>query len=240
MYLVIPKCGCTFVKNMLWMIDHSGEAHVNPRRVHDDDTAFLRATAHGKTDAEIRQSEFAFTVVRDPVERFISLYFDKVIGNGHRKFVPLRAVLAADHRLNISAATAQEHRENCKILIGWIKRNLKGKSELKPDAHWTPILWRRDMMTHFDLKLLPLGGLDRRLKVLLGGYVPRIDEIVGSSERYQSARLVARRDLLDPELREMILATYHGDTKLTSSVWDYWTEHKPQCAAEIPRAGQFL
>jgi hypothetical protein len=97
-YLVIPKCGCTFIKNVLWHLENDA-SHGNALRIHDDDNYFQRADALGLTAEQIIMREHAFTVVRNPIDRFFSLYSDKVVGKGHARFVPLRKVLVDNHGL---------------------------------------------------------------------------------------------------------------------------------------------
>jgi len=68
LHLVIPKCGCTFVTNLLWRLEH-GNDHDQPIRVHDDDNRFLRADALGLNAADIRGEAHAFTVLSNPVSK---------------------------------------------------------------------------------------------------------------------------------------------------------------------------
>src|SRR5690554_6581898 len=91
-YLVIPKCGCTYIKNFLWKIDFQSD-YADPTRVHDEDRVFARASDNSYTAKTIRENPYSFTVLRNLVDRFLSLYFDKVIGEGYRRFVPLKKVL---------------------------------------------------------------------------------------------------------------------------------------------------
>lgn len=238
-YLVIPKCGCTFVKNLLWRIDHQHD-HMNPVRVHDDDNAFPRASDHGYSEAQIRQNEYAFTIFRNPVDRFLSLYFDKVAGPGQMRFVPLREVLIKHHQLLPDPVTPREHWRNCMILLDWLEMNLHGESELPHDPHWTPQGWRMDVIKKYDLKVLMLAGSEHKLKSLLRPLVPNIDELVDGIERNSSSKPVSRWQIVDEELDKRISEVYGHDRWLTHKAWQYWNTHEPVYPEEFPRISDIL
>ena len=238
-YLVIPKCGCTFVKNLLWRIDHQHD-HMNPVRVHDDDNAFPRASDHGYSDAQIRQNEYAFTIFRNPVDRFLSLYFDKVAGLGQMRFVPLREVLIKNHQLLPDPVTPREHWRNCMILLDWLEMNLHGESELPHDPHWTPQGWRMDVIKKYDLKIIMLAGLEQKLKNLLRPLVPNITELVDGIERNHSSKPVSRAQIVDEELDKRISEVYGYDRWLTHKAWQFWNTREPIYSEEFPRISDIL
>lgn len=225
-YLVIPKCGCTFVKNLLWQLDQ-GAGHGNPIRVHDSDDQFLRASELGLSVEEISARRAVFTVLRNPVERFYSLYTDKVVGRGHARYVPLRASLVKNHGLNPDANTVEAHRENCEILIEWIARNLKTPQEIDNDPHWTPQIYRKNIFKTFDLKLLLLPQLNNQLQALLDGIVPDIGGVLKGLERNRSAVIFPKQEVLDGPLRKRINEVYGGDRKLFNAARQAWDQITP-------------
>lgn len=236
MYLVIPKCGCTFVKNFLWRLDYDGVQHPNPQRVHDSDADFARASQFDHTRETVRSSEYAFTVLRNPIERFLSLYFDKVIGDGYKRFVPLRSTLQENADFNPNALDVESHRRNCVILIDWIEQNLKGNTSLAKDPHWTPISWRNDLMKEFNLKLLMIFNLESKMEVLLRQRIPNVRQYLSGTERYSAKRQVDRSVLVDADLNRRISQVYEGDSWLTHRVWQLWDTRKPVRTEDIPRA----
>ncbi|PVH27240.1 sulfotransferase family 2 domain-containing protein [Pararhodobacter oceanensis] len=238
-YLVIPKCGCTFVKNLLWRIDHQGD-HEKPNRIHDADHVFPRASDHGYSDGDIRNNEFAFTVFRNPVDRFFSLYFDKVVGAGSSRFVPLRQVLLDGYGLIGDPASIDEHRKNCMILLDWIELNLKGETELSPDPHWTPQGWRMDVIKRFDLKILMLSGVENSIKNLLLPVLPNARELIQGIERNKSNKTIGRDELLSADIDRRIGEIYGHDKWLTHQAWKFWNIHQPIRTEEIPRISQIL
>ena len=236
-YLVIPKCGCTFIKNLLWRLEH-GSDHDSPIRVHDDDGQFLRADALGLGAADIRAESHAFTVLRNPVDRFFSLYTDKVIGPGWQKYVPLRRVLAEGYGLDPEADSVAAHQANCEIMIDWLERNLADEIDLPKEAHWTPQSYRWRLMEKFDLKLLLLTGVEQQLTLLAGDLVPDLPALLAGLEPNRSRKPVPKGAVLVPELRKRINAVYAADRRLFNRVRDAWDALDMASATtrDIPRA----
>lgn len=235
-YLVIPKCGCTFVKNLLWQLENNA-AHGNGLRIHDDDSYFQKADALGLTADQIAAREHAFTIVRNPVDRFFSLYSDKVIGQGHMRFVPLRKVLKENHGLRPDVTSIDGHRANCEIMINWLTRNLEAPQEIENDAHWTPQSYRQNLMKMFRLKTLMLQRLDTQLPLLLEDLVPDIGSVMKGLERNKTSASVSRDDVLDKDLRTKINTLYSADRKLFNQTRKLWAERDPQTGTDIPRYG---
>lgn len=238
-YLVIPKCGCTFVKNLLWRLDH-GESYVNPPRIHERTRDFARVAQFNLTVDEVRAEEHCFVVLRNPVDRFLSLYFDKVMGQGYRKFVPLRAVLRDNHGLNIDPLTPEDHLRNCHILIDWIEENLARPNEIGRDPHWTPQHFRMETIRAFDMKVLMLSGLDASLTMLLSDIVPDIAQILGNLERYTTNSDGMKNKVLDQSMRDRINQVYKRDQENYDRLRMVWAEAKPQTAREIPRVSRIF
>lgn len=234
-YLVIPKCGCTFVKNLLWRLDH-GEAYSNPPRIHERTRDFARVAQFNLTVDDVRAEAHCFVVLRNPVDRFLSLYFDKVVGEGYRKFVPLRAVLRENHDLNVDAATPQDHQRNCLILIDWIEANLSGPNEIGRDPHWTPQHLRMETIRAFDMKVLPLSHLDAGLSMLLSDIVPDIGQLLESLERYATNSKEMKEKVLNPALKARISQIYKRDAENYDRLRKIWKDAAPKTGCEIPRA----
>lgn len=238
-YLVIPKCGCTYVKNVLWRIDYH-QAHENPLRIHDSDEDFPRADDHGFDAEAIRRNPYAFTVFRNPVDRFLSLYFDKIIGEGHKNFVPLRELLVQYYGVCPVPITLKGHKRNCMLLLDWIEMSLHGEAEIQANPHWTPQGWRMEIVKKFDLKILMLADLGEKLKMLLRPLVPNVDLLIDGIEKNSSKKPISRQELLDNELLERINEVYKHDRWLTRMTWNYWNENKPAHCQEIPRISQII
>jgi hypothetical protein len=159
-----------------------------------------------------------------------------VVGEGYRKFVPLRAVLHDNHGLNVSAATAAEHNANCHILIDWIEENLTKPNEIGRDPHWTPQAYRMETIRAFDMKVLPLSHLDSHLTLLLSDVVPDIANLLGKMERYATNSKEQKDRVLDAALKGRIAQIYARDLANHEKLQDAWRRIAPKSAAEIPRA----
>ncbi|MEM9269948.1 MAG: sulfotransferase family 2 domain-containing protein, partial [Pseudomonadota bacterium] len=97
-YLATTKCGCTYLKNLFYLLEHG---HVHPRAayIHQHEDEIPRA-GHLSL-AEVQASPYGFMVVRDPTDRLLSLYFDKIWGDGPQNFPHIRAALARDSGLSL-------------------------------------------------------------------------------------------------------------------------------------------
>lgn len=239
LYFPITKCGCTFVKNLLWAIDHKAP-HGEPLRVHRDDKLFLRATAHGYSENEIRGKPCAFVILRNPVDRFLSLYFDKVIGAGQFRFIPLRKTLVEGYGLLADPASVADHRHNCEVLIRWIARNLGGPSELRRDPHWRPLAERVETIRTLDLKVILLEDMERSVRWLLEPHAPEVAALMRGMERNATHQPVTRDEVLSPELEAMIAGVYGEDLRLTRKVREHWDAARPAGAGAIPRYGDIF
>lgn len=66
-YLPNTKCGSTYLKNLFYYLDHSAE-HASGIDIHSNADDLVRAQTGD--EESIRQSPYAFAVLRDPVDRF--------------------------------------------------------------------------------------------------------------------------------------------------------------------------
>ena len=220
-YLVIPKCGCTYVKNILWHIE-KGRPHENPKRIHDFDAEFKRASDVVATDEDVKRSDRAFVVLRNPVDRFLSLYFDKVVGPGWKQYVPLRRILAEHYGLEVSPQTVFEHRQNCARLVRFLSENLKDGRHIAREAHWTPQSDRRNIIEEFNLKVLLTENLTEQMNIMLHGMNPDLVRVTTEAERYSSGRDRLGRRVLDETTRKEINRLYASDRQMFKAAREAW------------------
>lgn len=224
-YLPIAKSGSTYMKNLFYYLDH-GHQHKAGDNIHSIDDALRRA----KTDdvTKIRQSGYAFAVVRDPVDRFLSYYFDKIYGCGPRCFPHHREyfsrMLGLDLSDNLDAAG---HRKNCSLLINWTLENLEFRTDEPINPHWRRQASRIKRTAMLDLELLTLDGLDWQLPLFLRDAVPNIHEAMAAIKaRNEVAWPVSRFEVIDAALLKKIEDTYRMDVKIyrkTRQKWQAWT-----------------
>lgn len=219
-YAAIAKCGSTFVKQLLWHIDH-GAPHPAGDAIHDAEATLPREEVWDP--AALSDAAAAFVVVRNPIDRFLSLYFDKVVGPGAARFVPLRARLIAERGLDPAPDGVAAHRRNCLITLDWIEDTLKRRVDMAVNPHWRPQVMRLMAAETLNLQVLTLDGLNAQLTHLLSPHVPDLAAHLAGARgkeraggRNRSARPVAREALVSDALRERIGAIYARDKAL------YW------------------
>lgn len=233
-YLPIAKSGSTFTKNVLWMIEH-GACYPHPKLIHRSNEKFRRASEAGASLDDIRNSETAFTVFRDPVSRFKSLYFDKVVGAGAARFAPLRDHLTKHHDLRLPIESDDDHRWNMRVLAEFIHLNLLGKRGLRINPHWTPQSRRTKLMAALDLKVFVSDHLDEQMRFLLRPVLPNIDDVLAIAERNRSTKSVGELGPLGTETLGFIEEIYQMDSAIHEAALAEWT-----ASQRIPRTSKVL
>lgn len=233
-YLVIPKCGCTFVKNLMWSLE-SGSSHGSPLRIHDDDSRFLRASTLGLSVEAIGAEKYAFTVLRRPIDRFISLYTDKIIGKGRALFPPVAALLADRRGLDLAPVSIGDHQKNLAILVDWVEENIKEGSDLPRDAHWMPQMANEREIAQMKLHVLITSELKWQIPVFLGELVPGIRGYLDSVERNASRGGLMAHDLANSSLRRRIKQIYRKDQIAFKVANDQWRLIQKGLETAIPR-----
>ncbi|RED12065.1 sulfotransferase family 2 domain-containing protein [Pontivivens insulae] len=239
-YLSITKCGCTFVKHLLYRLDH-GEDHPSGVHIHEENTALARVAA-GDLDA-VSESPYCFTVLRDPVARFTSLYFDKIAGTGPTSFPQVREHLMA--RGVIAPAEdgdVEIHQQNARNFIGWLEQNLAGQTELGLNYHWRRQTSRLRRGRGFPVQCLTLDGLDWQLPKLVGPVLPNIaEQMAAVTERNVSRPPIAAASILDDALIGHIHTVYGQDWVNYEKARARWApfapEMTPHPAAPVPLIG---
>ena len=219
----LTKAGCTFLKNLFYYIDHSA-MHPLGDFIHQDESKLLRAS---EVDVPtIKRSPYVYMVVRDPVDRFLSLYYEKIYGQGAGSMDWFRLKVGAEIGMNFNEnLSLVEHQENTIKLIKWLDRNLNGETNIKPDFHWRRQVAKWKRVSGFEPKILVLEDLDRQLAFLLSSVLPDISEkmkFVGS--RNTSAKPFSFQETKTDVLVENVQKVYKQDFKLVDGAREYWQE----------------
>jgi hypothetical protein len=238
-YLFIPKNGCTYIKNLLWTLQHDS-VHSNPKRIHEYDGKMPRASTFALTTEDLALEEHAFAVVRNPVDRFYSLYTDKVVGAGHKMYVPLRKILLDKYGLNASPVTVDDHTRNCEVLIDWLAQNLENEIDHPKEAHWTPQIYRQNVLKEMDLKLLLVEDLTNHLKCLLRDIVPNLEDILIQLEENASKKSYSRSEVITTPLRKKINRVFGKDRRLFQETRMAWSGKNYCENSDIPRSRNIL
>ncbi len=220
-YLPITKCGSTYLKNVFYYLD-AGEEHYSGLDIHNNYDDLVKASP--EDEDKIRNSPYAFTVLRHPVDRFTSLYFDKIWGDGTNNFSRLRLSLQSEIDIDLGRELSVEtHRENCRKFILWLERNMNFETDEPVNPHWRRQARRVKRTASLDLVHLTLDGLDWQLPMLVGKLVPDIsDAMEAVREKNRSPKPFKTVELMDAALRNEIERVYAVDLKLYKTASDYW------------------
>ncbi|MBL4872106.1 MAG: sulfotransferase family 2 domain-containing protein [Rhodobacteraceae bacterium] len=229
-YLPITKSGSTFLKNLFYYLDHA-EEHAAGIDIHSNPDDLVRANSGD--EETIRQSPYAFAVLRNPADRFLSLYFDKIYGDGPNNFADIRSHLANEIGLDLtSGIDANVHHENCNRFIDWLALNLSFKTEVPVNPHWRRQSSRLQRVGGLDLTHLTLDGLGWQLPQLLGDIVPNIRQAMKAVKSdNRTEKPYTRADIVDAALLAKINAVYSSDRKLYEQAlrtWQPWNEYHPE------------
>lgn len=211
--LPIAKCGSSWVKNMLWLLDHPAP-HPNPLDIHRTQGEDLISAA-GRSVEEIAASPYGFALVRAPSDRLLSLYFDKVASE--RAFPWLRERLCARGAPVLESGEDPElHGRVFDALIEEIRDSMRRRpGALSVNPHWKPQSARLRRAGPLRLLRIPVPLGERMVGDLLEPAVPEIREILTRIPvRNAAPRPVPRAALLTPARRAAIDAIYPRDVEL--------------------------
>jgi len=231
-YMPITKCGSTFLKNLFYVLDHDAP-HDDPEYIHDHSRDLIRAD---KTPAQLLSaSKFAFTVLRKPVSRFMSLYFDKIHGTGPQNFPEIRLEIAKDCGLDLAQnLDAAGHRDNCEKLIDWLEKNLAGDTDIEVNPHWRPQSMRVGTVDHLAIELLTLDGLDWQLPLLLGDVVPELEQKMAQAKaRNRTSYPIAPEEIITPALECKVNEVYADDLVRYEHIRRRWKMRKKMPAPPV-------
>lgn len=232
-YLPIAKSGSTFVRGLFHYLDNDGE-RLTSKEIHK--WVSLSPRANAKDEAKIRDNRQAFTVIREPVDRFLSLYFDKVYGEDS-KIIPKVIAHLSTLGMDFSADLSLEgHQENCRILIDWLGQNLAKETAFPVNAHWRRQAIRLNYAKDLNLEILTLDGARWQLQLLLKDVIPGIEQAIDSViSRNRIPRPFSQTELLDTTTEEKIRKMYSADTKAYNAASLKWRPLEPKVAVRPAR-----
>jgi len=229
-FMAVPKSGCTFLRNLAYILDH-GRHHPDPLAIQADDCLYRMRIAPQGADGT------AFIVLRDPVARFLSLYFDKVIGGGPHGFGWIARRIAQRVRFRTGPGLSlAEHRRNCHHLADYIARRIARQGAEEVNPHWRPQSVFAAKAGRFGLRALTLEGLAHQLPAHLGAAIPGLAATMGRLGRLNTApRPEGVEGLVDAGLESRILQIYGPDRALHEAVGRAWERD-----GKAPRLGHDL
>lgn len=218
-YVATPKVGCTYLKNLFYILEH-GEPYSDPSRIHGSGAA-----SKVDLDAAALTDAIGFYVVRDPIERFFSLYFDKVVGDGPQVFPWIAKRLADKRKFYVAANSIEAHRANIESFLSYLELrfNKTPASELNP--HWRAQIETAKKVEGFGLRALLLDDLDKQLLEVVGDKVTGLQAAMDKVPvRNVAPRPFSAADILTPDIAARIEALYADDRKLYEQVKQEWVD----------------
>ncbi|MCF6273600.1 MAG: sulfotransferase family protein [Rhodobacteraceae bacterium] len=215
--LLSLKVGSTFLRNLIYVLDHN-ETY---SQVEKEFPTGLRNRE--LTKAELAQ-EVSFYVVRDPVMRFFSLYFDKVVGKPENHFEWIIEKLKA-HRVFHEGPdlSLSQHRDNCMSLLGFLRVRVRGRTKAPINPHWNKQIIRVAKAIEFGLHPLMLENLETQLLQIADGRIEGLERAAKMvKSRNRSPRPLPPEDILTREMHEKICALYPEDIQLYDLVKTGW------------------
>lgn len=220
-YLQITKCGCTYLRNLIYFLDH-GRLHPDSTHIHAYPDDFVKADLIPRR--VLKKSPYLFAIIRDPVDRFLSLYFDKIADteNHHDAGIRNRVTNAAGFDVSLSS-DLETHRQSCLKILDWFGRNLDTKDEGKPNPHWQRQSMRLKRTEGLNPHLLTLYGLSWQLPQLLEPIIPDIaDQMQAVRTRNESRKPFTRAEIMTPELEAAVQAVYADDANRYHRISAKW------------------
>ena len=202
-YYQITKCGCSFVKVLINHLDNRASSA----------PPIKEQWASGGAPA--------FVIIRNPIDRFLSLYFDKIFcGSSHigQSFLT-RGLVDRD------ATSIEVHQTNLIQSLGWINATIKGRAYQKPNYHWRLQIKRLHKISNLDVHMLTLDGLSWQLPYLLRNTCPDIATVMQQiGLRNQSPKPFNATQLTSQKLRRQISRIYAADERVYAEVNRHWAE----------------
>jgi hypothetical protein len=141
-YLNIPKCSCTTIKNVLYLLDHK-QLYTDPLDIHDRlllDNLLINCSSPEELKTALSKRTLSFTFVRNPFKRIFSCFNEKIYFESRRSFSRLRnGYLKNNYGVDFSFTdnySLDQHQANYKKFLLFVRDNLADKSNFRKDGHW--------------------------------------------------------------------------------------------------------
>lgn len=229
-YRPLPKCASTTMYSLLATLGGGGQAG-NPRRVlplirgepsPGRGGSYEAAVPRDAVARALRRYDgyHAFSVIRDPFDRTVSNYHNK-LNRFARRFAP--ALYAASY---IGPVVSRPHRVTSVARIRWLQRHIPfesfverlGSAGVAWDVHFRPQvqLLALDEL-HYD-RLIPMETLLDGLRELLAGRdeTGRVHDALGHLGRWNSSSGLRGGDPWTPRTRGIVGSIYAADLRLLS------------------------
>ncbi|NRB16726.1 MAG: sulfotransferase family 2 domain-containing protein [Rhodobacteraceae bacterium] len=219
----MQKSGCTFLKNLFYALA-VGNAYSNPQRIHSD--RFARHRIKFRPFWHKIDPDISFVVVRDPVARVCSFYWNKINSRAPDLKSKLRETLSRLAKLDHPSfrgfteqrgETLDEHRYLFGLMLDAIGHVFADEERKFLNGHFAR---QNEMILAGGAKGLPVVALEQLHHSIPASVVDRIPELVtvlkGMPRMNESKKAFSAEELLTPELRTRIMNLYSQDVILHS------------------------
>jgi hypothetical protein len=211
-YVLNPKAACTLAMNFLFLANH-GYRYFDPIQIHYARAALLRIDGP-KTDTRIvdafhRLAPESFSIVRDPLNRFISGFLSKVFSEDDPLYRPYRDILTSLYDIDLRPEA--DPNRSCLAFARW----LASQSDLGAiDRHFRPQWINLRMQGAY--KVDTILRLEDRFALLA-----YFSKWIGADKaqwflslRFNEHRTHAKEDVLSDELTALVREIYAEDYRL--------------------------
>jgi hypothetical protein len=161
-YRVVPKCACSTIGQIMYFSDHGrffdGDIHDAQAGLHKWGQ---EASRRPITRAVRGRAGVAFTCVRNPYDRILSSFFDKICGiqrNGKRYRGNMVPIVAQKYGLEFGGPDGTEAFDQIRSFRRFLlfaRDTIRWRKPMEPDIHWS------SMSGHAGTFILAGGRYDR-------------------------------------------------------------------------------
>ena len=228
----IQKSGCTTIKNLFHRLDH-GVWLDEPQSIHRRQRELLRFTGPGTSAAEIAAFGHGFAVVRKPLDRFLSFYFDKLAARVERppEMHWLARSLAERYGFDPAPDLGLEAlRRNLFATLAFIEDNRRGATPEGRDPHWSSQSGVLDRVAGAGLAVIPLEHMADGIERVAGDVVPGIGDMIRSAPRFNETnwrREVDREALVTRPLLQRVRGLFREDYRIYRAAMANYADGAP-------------
>ena len=135
-YVLNPKAACTLALNFMFYLDH-GYRYFDPIQIHYSQNALIKLVgARAEPEAVFRFNRLSpacFSIVRDPLQRFVSGFYSKVFSDDDAYYLGYRDMLTSTCGIDLSPEA--DPAKSCLDFARWIRSQ---KDQTALDDHFKP------------------------------------------------------------------------------------------------------
>lgn len=211
-YVLNPKAACTLAMNFVFFANH-GYRYFDPIQIHYARAALLRIDGP-KTDTRILDAFHllapeSFSVVRDPLDRFVSGFLSKVFSEDDPVYRPYRDILTSLHDIDLSPEA--DPKRSCLAFARWLaSQSDLGAIDPHFRAQWLNLRMQSAYKVGTILRLEDRPALLAYFSKWIGADKARWF----LSLRLNEHRVYAKDDVISDELTALVREIYAEDYRL--------------------------